>query len=64
MASAEVLRTLRQRVPQLDKVDERILEDGRLLLQIKDAPFTEPIQARFASNGTLKMLAVRNHREA
>lgn len=53
----ELLGTLRQRVPQLDKVDARILEDGRLLLQIKDAPFIEPIQARFASDGTLKMLA-------
>jgi predicted ATPase len=53
----KVLQILRQRVPQLDKVDARILEDGRLLLQIKDAPFPEPIQARFASDGTLKMLA-------
>lgn len=53
----KILTILRQRVPRLDKVDARILEDGRLLLQIKDAPFAEPIQARFASDGTLKMLA-------
>ncbi len=33
------------------------MADGRLLLQIKDAPFTEPVLARFASDGTLKMLA-------
>lgn len=31
--------------------------DGRLLLQIKDAPFSQPVLARFASDGTLKMLA-------
>lgn len=53
----KILTILRRRVPRLDKVDARILEDGRLLLQIKDAPFAEPIQARFASDGTLKMLA-------
>jgi predicted ATPase len=53
----EILAILRRRVPRLDKVDARVLEDGRLLLQLKDAPFVEPIQARFASDGTLKMLA-------
>lgn len=53
----EVLRTLSQRVPQLERVDAQILADGRLLLQIKDAPFDQPILAKFASDGTLKMLA-------
>ena len=33
------------------------MPDGRLLLQVKDAPFKDPILARFASDGTLKMLA-------
>jgi predicted ATPase len=33
------------------------MPDGRLLLAIKDAPFDNPILARFASDGTLKMLA-------
>ena len=33
------------------------MPDGRLLLSIKDAPFDNPILARFASDGTLKMLA-------
>jgi predicted ATPase len=53
----KMLEVLRRRVPRLDHVDALLLEDGRLLLQIKDAPFAEPIQARFASDGTLKMLA-------
>ena len=44
-------------VPRLEKVDAELLADGRLLLQIKDAPFERPILAKFASDGTLKMLA-------
>ena len=54
---AVVLKTLSQRVPRLEKVEAEMMPDGRLLLQIKDAPFSEPIQAQFASDGTLKMLA-------
>ncbi len=53
----QILNTLRRRVPRLQKVDSTIMPDGRLLLQIKDAPFEQPILARFASDGTLKMLA-------
>lgn len=34
-----------------------IMADGRLLLRIKDAPFDQPVLAKFASAGTLKMLA-------
>lgn len=33
------------------------MADGRLLLQIKDAPFERPVLAKFTSDGTLKMLA-------
>jgi len=44
-------------VPRLERVDSEFLADGRLLLQIKDAPFERPILAKFASDGTLKMLA-------
>jgi predicted ATPase len=53
----EILKTLSRRVPQLEKVDTELMADGRLLLQIKDAPFERPILAKFASDGTLKMLA-------
>ncbi len=52
-----IFRELGQRVPQLEKVDPEPLLDGRLLLRLKDAPFDQPILARFASDGTLKMLA-------
>ncbi len=53
----QILNTLSRRVPRLEKVETQLLADGRLLLQIKDAPFAKPILARFASDGTLKMLA-------
>ncbi len=53
----QILRVLSQRVPRLERVDADLMADGRLLLQIKDAPFATPILARFASDGTLKMLA-------
>jgi len=52
-----ILEILRSRVPRLDRVDAELLPDGRLLLQIKDAPFDRPVLARWASDGTLKMLA-------
>jgi predicted ATPase len=48
---------LGQRIPQLERVLSEPLRDGRLLLRIKDAPFSDPILAKFASDGTLKMLA-------
>lgn len=54
---AEILETLSRRVPTLERVIAKVLEDGRLMMQIKDAPFEEPILAKFASDGTLKMLA-------
>lgn len=53
----QILNTLSRRVPRLEKVETQLLADGRLLMQIKDAPFARPILARFASDGTLKMLA-------
>ena len=53
----KILDTLSSRVPQLEKVEATTMQDGRLLLQIKDAPFEQPILAKFASDGTLKMLA-------
>jgi len=53
----DILNQLVARVPRLESVDADTMPDGRLLLQIKDAPFERPIMAKFASDGTLKMLA-------
>lgn len=52
-----IFETLRRRVPRIEHVRSEETQDGRLLLLIKDAPFADPILARFASDGTLKMLA-------
>lgn len=52
-----VFDVLRERVPRVERVLAEPLPDGRLLLQVKDAPFEHPVLARFASDGTLKMLA-------
>lgn len=53
----KILQALSRRIPRLEKVNAELLADGRLLLQIKDAPFARPILSKFASDGTLKMLA-------
>jgi predicted ATPase len=53
----DILHRLSARVPRLEQVTADIMPDGRLLLQIKDAPFERPVMAKFASDGTLKMLA-------
>ncbi|MBL8529726.1 MAG: AAA family ATPase [Burkholderiales bacterium] len=53
----QIFEVLRQRVPRIERVLAETMPDGRLLLQIKDAPFSHPVLARFASDGTLKMLA-------
>ncbi|MDC0834155.1 AAA family ATPase [Geitlerinema sp. CS-897] len=52
-----ILKTLARRIPRLERIDAEMMLDGRLLLQIKDAPFQQPILAKFASDGTLKMLS-------
>jgi predicted ATPase len=52
-----IFEALRQRVPRIERVLAETMQDGRLLVQIKDAPFNNPVLARFASDGTLKMLA-------
>jgi predicted ATPase len=53
----KIFDVLRRRVPRIERVLAETMPDGRLLLQIKDAPFSHPVLARFASDGTLKMLA-------
>lgn len=53
----KIFEVLRRRVPRVERVLAETMPDGRLLLQIKDAPFSHPVLARFASDGTLKMLA-------
>ncbi|MEX2502828.1 MAG: AAA family ATPase [Trueperaceae bacterium] len=53
----EIFERLRSRVPHLERAIARPMQDGRLLLAFKDAPFERPILSKFASDGTLKLLA-------
>ncbi len=52
-----IFEALRNRVPQIERVIPDVLPSGHLLLMVKDAPFTEGVQARYASDGTMKLLA-------
>lgn len=53
----KIISILSNRVPRLERVTTDLMMDGRLLLEIKDAPFEQPILAKFASDGTLKLLS-------
>jgi len=53
----KIFHVLRERVPRLEEVRAEAMPDGRLLLQIKDGPFEEPVLSRYVSDGTLKLLA-------
>ena len=52
-----IFATMRRRIPKLESVSPVSLPTGHLLLTVKDAPFEEGVQARYVSDGTLKMLA-------
>ena len=53
----KIISSLSNQVPRLEKVDTELTMSGRRLLKIKDAPFEQPILAKFASDGTLKLLS-------
>jgi len=52
-----IFEALRRRIPQIERVIPETLPTGHLLLMVKDAPFSEGVQARYASDGTMKLLA-------
>ena len=47
----------RRQVQRFEKILSEFMTDGRLQFQTKDASFGHPVLARFASNGTLGMVA-------
>ena len=53
----KIISLISDRVPRLERVDTELMMDGKRLLKIKDAPFEQPILAKFASDGTLKLLS-------
>jgi predicted ATPase len=52
-----IFQVLARRIPRLERVFAEPMPDGRLLLLLKDAPFDQPVLSRFASTGTVKLLA-------
>ncbi len=46
-----IFDTLRGRVPHIERVVADTMQDGRLLLQIKDAPFDHPVLACIIHEG-------------
>ncbi len=53
----ELVGKLRRLVPLFDRPRSEVSEDNRLLLMIGELAFREPVLARFASDGTLHLLA-------
>ncbi len=53
----KIISVLSERVPRLENIETKSMIDSRLLLHIKDAPFEQPILAKFTSDGTLKLLS-------
>ena len=52
-----IISALKERIPLIDDVMPMNMIDGKLLLQFKDTAFSDPVLAKFTSDGTLKMLA-------
>ncbi len=53
----EIMQRLSRRVPQLETILVKETAGGRLAMQLKDLTFEDPVQARFVSDGTWKLLA-------
>ncbi len=53
----KIISSLSNQVPRLEKVDTELMMSGLRQLKIKDAPFEQPILAKFASDGTLRLLS-------
>ena len=54
---ADLFSKLASRVPELHSVTAEEQRDGSLVLRLRDSSFSEPIPARFVSDGTMKLLA-------
>lgn len=51
----QVLKSMSQRVPGVEKVEARPTEDGRLVLRFQDGSFKDPFVSRYVSDGTIKI---------
>lgn len=53
----KILDTMTRRVPGIDKIEPRLMDDGYLTLRFKDGSFKTPFLDRYVSDGTIKMFA-------
>jgi predicted ATPase len=52
-----ILDTMTRRVPGIDKIEPKLMDDGYLTLRFKDGSFKTPFLDRYVSDGTIKMFA-------
>lgn len=52
-----ILTTMARRVPGIQAVEPRLMDDGYLTLRFQDGSFKTPFMDRYVSDGTIKMFA-------
>ena len=52
-----ILATMARRVPGIESVEPRLMDDGYLTLRFQDGSFKTPFLDRYVSDGTIKMFA-------
>jgi predicted ATPase len=53
----QILSTMVRRVPGVEKIEPRLMDDGYLTLRFQDGSFETPFLDRYVSDGTIKMFA-------
>lgn len=53
----KILDTMTRRVPGINSVEPRLMDDGYLTLRFQDGSFKTPFLDRYVSDGTIKMFA-------
>ena len=53
----QILQTMARRVPGIQQIEPKLMEDGFLTLRFKDGSFQTPFLDRYVSDGTIKMFA-------
>lgn len=52
-----ILETMQRRVPGVQSIEPRLMDDGYLTLRFQDGSFKTPFLDRYVSDGTIKMFA-------
>ncbi len=54
---SHILKTMAKRVPGIQSVEPKLMDDGYLTLRFQDGSFKTPFLDRYVSDGTIKMFA-------